>query len=1390
LRKEVQQQFAIYLNLQMIDRKYLSFLAFAICISFLLLSGQTSGQEIKFSVLTTKDGLSSNSVNAILKDRYGLLWFATDEGLNKFNGIDFTVYNHEQTNPSSLQSNEISALHEDKAGRLWVGTIGGGLHLYDRQKDKFKLFKSDNSVNAFTHNNIKAICSDYLGDIWVGTLQGLNVMNPVTSKITKFLTSPSVPAAISNDVITCIFEDKQKRMWIGTRCGLFRYDRSAKRFITYIHQPLIPSSLIGNTIKVIAQDRLSRLWVGTTQGLSMLLPSGNTFRNFCYDSNNAETISNNLVYSVAPENEKNIWLGTESGLDLMNTETGKVIRYKPDGRNSFGLSRKSIQCILNDPQGIMWLGTNKGGVNKYDKNLTVFSLKRSNQYDPWGLSAPLVTSFAEDINGDIFVGTDGGGLNLFHRKTSLVSHFKIVSKNNVTSSGLAILAIIRARNGNVWIGTYQDGLFCLDPKTGNYQQFKDGTGPGSLNNTDIFCIKEDLKGQIWVGTNGGGVNVYNPQSHTFLKYLPSSQSPNQLRFPLNGYIRAIEQDSKGNMWIASQGSGIAVFNPKTRTFKHFSKATSNLPSDKITSFMQDRIGRMWIGTMGQGLALYNPKDGTIVSFTQKDGLPGGVINKILEDNKGRIWFSTNKTISFLDPASRKVTNYTSYNGLQNSGFVQASGIKTSDGSLFFGGTEGFNFIDPDNINRNKNIPKIMFTDLKVGNNTITSSDTGILDSHISVAKCIQLNYKQNFSISYVALNYTSPKQNMYVYRLKGYERDWNVAGTNTTASYTNLSPGEYIFEVKGINNDGVWNPKEASIKIVVKPPFWMTVYAYLFYVLALAGSILFIRHRGIKKLHKQFAIEQEKREAERLHELDRLKIKFLTNLSHDFRTPISLIMAPTEKLLSQQNAEGVSSQLMMIKRNTRRLLNLVNQLLDFRKMEEKELKLNLEAGDIVAFVSDVCESFSDLSERKKVSFKFSSNVKILFTLFDADKIERVLFNLISNAFKFTSEGGQILVLLDADIQPGIDSNLSISVADNGIGIPPDKKEQVFERFFQNQSSAAILNQGSGIGLSIAKEFVQMHGGEISVESVVNVGSTFKITLPLTLSQDSHNDLVIDESSMIDDHVKRAHLETAQQQEINFPLVLIVEDNDDFRFYLKDNLKSNYRIVEAVNGKEGWQKALASHPDLIVSDISMPFMDGIELSHKIKGDKRTGHIPVILLTASTGEEEQMKGLTSGANDYLTKPFSFEILNAKIKNLLSYKSALKNTYSRQLNMTAAPVEVESGNEKFLKNVMLYIEDNLTNTQLSVEDLSKHVGMSRGSLYTKVLELTGQKPVEFIRSVKLERAAGLLEKSDMNVAQIAYAAGFATPNYFAKSFKAKYNMLPSEYMNAKRKSWEVKI
>jgi signal transduction histidine kinase/ligand-binding sensor domain-containing protein/CheY-like chemotaxis protein/AraC-like DNA-binding protein len=1384
-------------------RRFINSSSWLIFVGALLICPSAFGQqEFNFTVLTTKNGLSSNTVNVIIQDHNGLVWFGTNDGLNKFDGTNFTAYSHNERDSTSLPANEVVSLLEDRSGRLWVGTSGGKLVYYDQRHNAFIPYKGDGSIKKYMLNNARSLWEDHTGNIWMGSYGQFQIIDTHLGKVTTI----DISQQATNDnllVVLTFFEDSSHRIWIGTNGGLLLFNRESNKFTRFLHQDADPGSIRGDVVSSVAQASNGQLFFGTNNGLSMLMPNGRGFRSFGNEERSA-SISNDFVYFVTRVPGNKLWIGTEEGLNIFDCDKSAFLSVRPDRRKSFSLTNKSVRSICIAQKDIIWLGTYQGGVNKYDPNLALFNLKHSTPFDPKGLLSPVVTSFAEYKKDGIFIGTDGGGLHFFNRNSGLFDHLDIKSKTDHSGNPLSILALELDSEKKLWIGTYRHGLFLYDPLTRQYKQYLKGATTHDLNQNDIFCIKQDSKGLVWIGTNGCGINVLDTKTQTVLRYNTHPEHPGDLLLPLNGFMRAIAEDKKGDIWLGSAGTGIAVFHRRDRSFTLYNKSNSQLSDDGVLSILHDKSGNTWVGTYGGGLNLFNKKSEQFTHLTENDGLPNGIIYKILEDEAGIIWISTDKGISSINPKTKKIKNFSRSNGVQDSPFIFGAGITTSAGELFFGGQDGFNYFSPTSLPTNNGIPTVLFTDLKVANNTVIPGEDSPIQEQISTAKDIYLSYGQNFSVSYVALNYTAPQQNHYSYKLTGFDHDWNYVGKEKTAYYTNIDPGEYEFQVRANNNEGIWNNKTTTIRIHVLPPLWRTVYAYLLYAFLILGFLFYMRRRGIQKIKKQLALEHEKintqqlitqqrQEAERVHELDLQKIKFLTNLSHEFRTPISLILAPVDKLLLLPKDAVIAGQVKMIRRNARRLLNLVNQLLDFRKMEEHELKLNLSPGDLIAFVAEAAESFQDLSERKKIALIVESDLNSLPAVFDHDKIERIIFNLLSNAFKFTREGG--VIRLKISVKEGDarqPKTFRATISDTGIGIAPELHDRIFERFFMDNKATSILNQGSGIGLSITKEFVQLHGGEINVESEPGHGAVFLLTLPVIEATIPYSKDILkteqpgNDSELLNDDIKQI----LTGFNANMPTILLVEDNEEFRYHLKDSLQASYHIIEAANGKDGWQKTLSGHPQLVVSDISMPYMNGIELSQKIKTDKRTSHIPVILLTAINGEEDQIKGLESGANDYLTKPFNFEILNAKIKNLLLYNRSVKDAYSKQIQVKGKEIEIESGDVKLLNLIVQYIDEKLNHPDLSVEDLSKHVNMSRGSLYHKLLQITGLTPIEYIRSIKLDRAAELLAKSNHNVAQVAYMTGFGTPSYFSRLFKSRFNVLPSEYMHSKRKVLQLNL
>jgi len=1363
---------------------------------FILLAGVECAMaqtDINFTAITAKEGLPSNTVNAVIKDKYGLMWFGTSNGLSRFDGSNFTVYRHEVGNEHSLPTNDIVSLYEDKSGRLWVGSSNGGIYYYDRTSDSFSAFKPKEPLQQLNTTSARAFYQDHNGKLWIGTYGNLIIIDLKTSQVTTKPVRDKKVNEPGSFVVLSIFEDSRHRVWLGSNQGLFLYNQKTDSFISFVHSDADVYSISDDAIKAIAEDTNGNIWFGTQNGLSKLLPN-NRFKVY-RSGTDQHSLTNSVIFALYPDSYGKLWVGTENGLDIYNPATDSFQHHVNNPRDIFSIRNNSIRSIYIDPVGIYWVGTFRGGIAKYDKLLPLFDLKLSNSFDQQGLVNPSVNSFAEYKDGKVFLGTDGGGLSLFDKTSRLFKQYPLQNKATAKAANV-ILSLAKDRSGKLWVGTYNNGLFCIDPASGAYRQFLANGTSNSIASNDVNALMEDGNGKIWIGTIGQGISIYDPATGKFDQFNKRSASSFAPKSPLNDFINAITRAPNGDIWIASNGTGIAVYHPSNATVTRYDKANNNLSDDIVQSILVAKDRTVWAGT-NQGLSYLDPNAKKFKTYTEKSGLANAGIKAIAEDDRGIIWLSTDRGISSFDRRTKTFRNFTNEDGVQQGAFNRASTVKTSHGDIFFGGEEGFNFFNPVALPEVLPPTKVILTDLKINNINVLPGEDAPIQQQISISKEIHLKYGQNFSLGYVALDYTSPMHNHYAYKLEGFDEEWNYVRKNRVANYTNISPGEYVFKVKADNNDKFSNNVVTTIKIVVSPPFWRSAFAYIVYVALFALLLLGIRQRGINNLKQQFAreqeelrveqlIETERREAARVRELDKEKIQFLTNLSHEFRTPISLIAAPVEKLIGKKLGTEVNDELGVINRNIRRLLNLVNQLLDFRKMEEHQLKLNLTAANVIQFITETAESFKDIATRKQISLEIKNLRPQWWAWFDQDKLERIIFNLLSNAFKFTPAGGFISITTEVN-ENAVSPYITITVSDTGVGVPEADLTNIFDRFYQSQQPSYILNQGTGIGLSIIKEFVELYDGSITAKLLPERGMCFVVELPLKPAAEivTQTDTATIEDNAVPD---TEPLKNKQPEPVvvvdQVPRILLVEDNDEFRQYLAEHLSKFYQIVEAADGKEGWQKALATHPQLVVSDVSMPEMNGVELSKKLKNDKRTRHIPVILLTALTGEEEQLKGLNAGANDYLTKPFNFQILHARISNLLDLNKSFKDTYSRQIHMVAEqPAETESADVKLLNSLMAFMESRLSDPNLSVEELSKHAGMSRGSLYYKLIELTGLTPIEYMRSVKLEKAAALLQTSDYNVAQIAYMTGFGTPSYFSRMFKGKFGVLPSEYLIDKR-------
>lgn len=1323
------------------------------------------------------EGLYVSAVNDLARDQFGFIWLATEDGLVRFDGTDFKVYKRGVTGLHGSRRNHISSLYNDPDGVLWMGTDGGGLGYYEHRNDSIYSFQPSNGPYAIS-SAITSVVGGWDGNIWVSAYGGLYVIDPISMAVRNDGAYGLMNDEFDGKVLFSIFHDSKNRSWIGTDDGLFLYDASFE----------LAAVFEMNSVTNIAEDNDGRIWVGNRAGLHTLTPAESPHQ---FTVERVTALAGLTVNAIAFAPSGKLWVGTNDGLFVLGVDDGQEMRYLPDDQNPNSLGSKFISSILIDPAGTYWVGTFRGGLNKYDVNENNFR----------SLRCPLVTSFAA-YDDEILVGTDGNGLYTYNRKSSSLARVYLPFTGAGKADKLSVLAMESTAVGQVYLGTFDSGLLVYDVRSETIRTYKKGDTPYDLSHSSIFCLKKDRKGNIWVGTNGGGVNMLNVGTGIIEKFVNNAGTVEGLAQLSSNYIRALEEDGEGKIWIGTYGAGISVYDPDKRVFKVLNVANSGLPSDYVHSIYADPKGNIWVGTDSNGLGLMTAGSEKFVTLSEDRGLANTIVWKILADSQGKIWLSTNRGISCYYPELGSFKNYSHRgDGLQPGAFGLGAGICMPDGELFFGGQYGFNHFVPTKLRKDVRTPEVVLTELRIDNTVVGPSDDGPIDRAILLAERIKLAYGQNFSISFKGLNYTASEKNVYEYWLEGFDQNWKQPGTEHTAHYTNLNPGNYVFNVRARNNDGVWSERARRVVIQVAPPLWRTPAAYAMYAVLAISLLVFLGHHHARRVQLKFELdkerfiakqqlEQQQKQAAHSRQLDRLKIKFLTNLSHELRTPISLIIGSCGNLISEGGSGKIMESLSLIRRNAKHVLNLVNQLLDFRKMEEQELKLALQEGDIVSFLEEVCESFNDEAKRRHLQYEIKVTTNVDPVWFDHGKVERILINLLSNAFKFTPDGGTISVNMKKLDSSDCDRLLfEVSVEDSGMGIAPELHEKIFLRLFHKDADEGNVNRGTGIGLSIVREFVKMHGGTIWLESEPGQGSRFTFTLALHVSgaiQEVPIDVGLRSAQLADEPDGM----TVPDSPADKPLLLIVEDDDDFRFYLKDNLKNQFRVQEATNGMEGWQRALFHHPDVIVCDVNMPFMNGIEFVQKITTDKRTQHIPTILLTAAKVDLVQLTGLASGAVDCMDKSFDFAVLQAKINNLLSLSKVFKDTYSKRLSVALPEQQIIPEREKFILSVKSFIRENIANPQLSVETVSEHLAISRASLYNRLLEFSGLTPIQFIRSIKLDYAASLLEQSEMTVSEVAYEAGFQNPNYFTKVFKSHFEMTPSEFTKRKNKSAPAEI
>ncbi|WP_321424248.1 two-component regulator propeller domain-containing protein [uncultured Bacteroides sp.] len=1355
--------------------------------------------KFMFKHLEVSNGLSHSQVNCIYKDSRGFMWFGTVSGLNRYDGYNYKLFQHVEKDTTSVIDNYISNIQEDANADLWINT-GSGYTIYDSRKERFRRNISAELVKYGINHAVELIYIDKQKNI-LCFARGLGIYqyNNTTKKLSLYRQDGRV-GNLSRGIITDIRENKTSYIFLF-RTGLLEcVDKRTGKVIRRDNYIPAHFSVSVNRFSAFV-DSEGDYWIYSDGSYGVWLYHSKE-RSWEYICNMATKsvymLSSNVIRSIDQDAMGNVWIGADhGGINLIDKQKGRITYLENDATDERSISHNSIYCIYRDNTNIMWVGTYKKGISYYSESIFKFEVDHMPYLNNQKNLNNDVTIFAEDTKGNLWIGTNGAGVICYNRATGERKLYQHIAGNSGTLTSNIIVSLCAARDGKIWIGTYLGGMDCFDGS--RFIHYKnDPKNPNSLANNNVWSIVEDAEGYIWIGTLGSGLQRLNPKTGQFVTFNNSKKEQ------LSSESIASLCLGRDNILYIGTAIGVTTYNLRTGVFerirsnKRGDQSFSNL---NVNQLYEDSRGLLWIATR-EGLNIFDRKNDKITPIHKTDGLADNVITGVIEDNNKNMWITTSSGVSNIIVGTNPKTGnytYTYYNyderdGLQSSEFNIRSVLRSYRGEILMGGIRGYNIFNPEVIKYNRVLPKVVFTDLQLFNNSVKVDSVYdgncILKEGLNWTKEIVLNYSQNvFSIDFSSMNYVLPEKTKYAYMLEGFNSDWLTTNESVhKITYTNLAPGTYTLKVKAANSDGFWNEDAASIKIVIKPPFWRSGLAYIFYFFLLIGILLRARHQILKSERSRYKLHQIELEAQRNHEIDDMKLRFFTNISHELRTPLTLIISPLENVIKTITNDEQKNKLEMVHRNALRLLNLVNQLIDFRKLDVQGHQINLSCGDIIIYLKNICSSFAELSEKKNIRLTFYSSIDELQMEFDEDKIGKIMMNLLSNAFKFTNEGGRVEV--HVNLLPAYDEDnkerLEIRVADTGIGINDDEKEKIFERFYQVKQSDDHKFGGSGIGLHMVKEFVLLHKGTVEVHNNAGKGSIFVVTIPVNRKSEEGKKFVVSEGKV--QVINEKTEELAEASEINaeattFPVILVVDDNDDFRTFMKDSLKSEFVIQEARNGKEAWESILDSLPDMIISDVMMPEMDGNELCRLVKSDVRTSHIPLILLTARTAEEHKLEGLETGADDYITKPFNFDILMLRIRKLMERRDTAQETFRKQIDVKPSDITITSLDEKLIQRAIKYVEDNISSSnELSVEELSKHLGMSRVHLYKKLLSITGKTPIEFIRTIRLKRAAQLLRESQLNISEIAYQVGFNNPKYFSKYFKEEFGMLPSAYQDKK--------
>ncbi|KEO75606.1 hypothetical protein EL17_00495 [Anditalea andensis] len=1328
------------------------------------LSGKTS-KTWNFEHIGIQEGLSQGSVLSLLQDHHGFVWIGTRDGLNRYDGINFTIFRHRVNDATTISGNIINDIKEDASGNIWVVTENGVSKL---DKDSGIFYNYELDRRDYENGTFNVLWVDENQKVWAGNNYGLFYIED--NKLTQH-------SNLDIRHITAITSDESGKLWIGTsNFKIFQVD------VQNHHAGELEINGPGKTyharVESILVEPNGSFWIGSYgEGLFYFNAKGNLVQQYgASEPQLQKRLTNNNIRALAKDKKNRLWVGTFDGLQLIdNFDIVQTAIYQKN--NPKGLTHSSIRALMVDKKGSVWIGAYIGGINLFDEEYDKFNHQNHIPNDPNSLSYSVVGSFIEDKKGNIIIGTERGGINMFDYQSE--KHVPIGDQR------LTVKSLLLDSHNQLWAGVFRKGLNLVNLQTKTLERFPkaDDVNFGFLHTAIINCMIEDPSGGIWINTDsGGGLHFFDTEKRKFLSF-PGQEAIHQII--KNVPVKSMFLSKNGTLVLATKGNGVILFDPKTeeiKQFKQFEVGNDTLFIDEFNHVMEDSKGDFYLSTNGSGILILNPLTHKAKHIHSGDGLSNNIVYGAMEDHHKNVWILTISGITKIK-ASGIFKNYTIASGFPLEEMNEGAFMIAKNGDFVIGGNNGYVRFDPIALKDNEYIPPVRFTDLLVLNKKVLpGDDTNILSRNLHESTSITLSYYQNIlTFEFAALNYIRSETNQYAYMLEGFDEDWVYGNNRNHVTYTSLPRGNYLFKVKASNNDGIWNEVPLEMSVVVLPPPWRTWWAMGIYGMLVILGFFVIRYNAVKSTQLKHVLKIEQLEKTKLKDDHDLKLRYFIDVSHEFRTPLTLIIAPLEDLLRKIKGEEnkwLKRPLKILHFNAKRLQHLIDQILEIREIETGHHQLNLQPVFLASLLQDIIDSFNMLADQKKIKLSlYLHHVPETVLLLDPDKVQKILFNLLSNAFKFTDQGGEIAVSVKI-----INEKYKITVRDTGKGIQTEDLHKIFDRFYKKGKD----NHSAGIGLSLTQLLVAIHGGSIYVESEPDKGTVFTMVFPFDTA-DGEN-LEIQETKF----TKPVPLEyydviTEKSKNDKETLdsgtkILVVDDNQELRLYLKEQLGEFYKVVTAKNGESGLNKAKKIGPALIISDVMMPKMDGYEFCHAIKSTKELSHIPIILLTAKNSQMNKMEGLELGADDYISKPFQILELMARIQNLIQNRKLLHDKYKNLGISTEYLINgSNSYDEKLLNRLYTILQDNLDQPNLTVEAIGDQLGLSRVHLFRKIKALTGMSPSDLIKDYRIKQACIRLETGNFKIAEVATEVGFQDVQYFSKVFKKEKGLSPSDYMKS---------